>query len=146
MKIIICGDFAFYEQMLGIKKRLENMGNDVMLPQAEAIDSDGKKISSAGYFDVNNKIDTEKKLIWQEKKDAVKANFDKITWCDAVFVLNLDKDGITNYINPQTLMDMTVAFHLNKPIYLWQPIPEKPYKDELASLFPVVINEDLRKI
>jgi hypothetical protein len=41
---------------------------------------------------------------------------------------------------------MGVAFYLNKPIYLLNPVPEISYKEEILAMFPMVVNDDLTKI
>jgi hypothetical protein len=41
---------------------------------------------------------------------------------------------------------MGVAFHINKPIYLLNNIPELNYKEELLALKPIIINNNLKLI
>jgi len=146
MKICLCGSIAFYDQMVEVRRRLENLGNDVMLPPAEIIDAEGKKISVTEFYNLRKNVSDEESWLWQRKREAIKDHFDKITWCDAILVMNYDKKGIANYIGGNTLLEMGIALYLNKPIYLWQPIPEIDYKEEILAMFPVVIDGDLKKI
>ena len=41
---------------------------------------------------------------------------------------------------------MGVAYYLEKPIYLLNPIPEMPYTSEIEAMEPIVLNSDLSKI
>jgi hypothetical protein len=57
-------------------------------------------------------------------------------------VLNYTK----NNIGGNTFLEMGVAFHINKPIYLLNNIPELNYKEELLALKPIIINNNLKLI
>jgi hypothetical protein len=147
MKITICGSIAFYDKMLSIKEKLESMGNEVKLPPAEIIDQNDKMISVTEYYNIRkSKTNDNDSWVWQRKREAIQAHFDKINWSDVILILNYDKKGIANYIGGNTLMEMGVAFYLNKPIYLLQPMPEISYKEEILGMFPIIINNDLSKI
>jgi hypothetical protein len=146
MKITICGSIAFYKQMQEIQRRLENVGNEVKLPPSEVMDVNGKIISVTDYYDLRKSETNDDSWIWQRKRELIKNHFDEIAWCDAILVLNYDKNGVANYIGGNTFMEMGVAFYLDKPIYLWQPIPEISYKEEILSMFPIVISGDIKKI
>lgn len=76
----------------------------------------------------------------------MRGHFDKVVWADVILVCNYDKSGIVAYIGPNTLLEMGLAFHLQKPIYLLNPIPEVSYKEEILGMQPTVIDGDLKKI
>ena len=76
----------------------------------------------------------------------IKKRFDGIIWGDALLILNYDKNGIANYLGGNSLVEMAVAYYLNKPIYLFNPAPEISYKEEILGMFPIVLNGDLTKI
>jgi hypothetical protein len=76
----------------------------------------------------------------------MKNHFVKVEWSDVILVLNYDKNNIPNYIWPNTFLEMGLAFHLDKKIYLLNPIPELWYKEELIGMFPTIIDGDLSKI
>ena len=64
-------------------------------------------------------------------------------------VLNYEKNGVKGYIGASTLMELAVAHHLQKPIFLLHPTP--PYKEqrwahEVAMLQPRVLNGALSAI
>jgi hypothetical protein len=146
MKICICGSIAFYEQMLAVQKELENSGHEVKLPPLTTRDENGNQISIIEYYNLRKAETNDESWIWQRKKEAIRMHFDKINWSDVILVLNYDKKGIANYIGGNTLMEMGVAFYLNKPIYLYQSLPEISYKEEILAMFPIIINGNLTKI
>lgn len=84
--------------------------------------------------------------VWERKKWAMKKHFEKIVWGDAILVLNYAKNNIDGYIGANTLIEMGLALHLDKPIYLLNPIPEISYKEEILGMQPIVIEGDLSKI
>jgi predicted RNA-binding protein with PUA domain len=65
---------------------------------------------------------------------------------DAILVLNFDKNGVKNYIGGNTLMEIGFAHVHDKKIFLLNPIPDMPYKDEIEATDPVVLSGDLSKI
>ena len=65
---------------------------------------------------------------------------------NAVLVLNPDKKGIKNYIGGNTLIEMGFAYVLDKKIFLYNPIPEMSYTDEIKAMKPIILNKDLSKI
>ncbi len=87
------------------------------------------------------------KLHQKYEFDAIMAFWKKMQGADAVLVLNLDKNGIKNYIGGNTLMEIGFAHVLGQKIFLWNPIPETlHYKSEIEACRPTVIDGDLSKI
>ncbi len=142
MKITICGSLAFSKDMGGIAEKLNNLGHEVLLPASTA------KIL-AGIFD-QGEIDSEKgtkaaadRVI---KNNSIVNHYKKIESSDAILVLNYDKKGIPGYIGGNTFLEMGFAYVNNKKIFLWDIIPDMPYRDELEAMQPNVINKDLSKL
>lgn len=146
MKITICGSIAFYEEMEKIKNELESKGNEVKLPPHEIEDENGQMIPIKKIYDLRKAIETTDGRIWDSKERAIRTHFGKVGWADAILVLNYDKNDIKNYIGGNTFLEMGVAFHLKKPIYLLNPIPEIAYKEEILGMKPIIVNNDLAKI
>ena len=78
-----------------------------------------------------------------------KRNFDEVEKSDAVLVLNHKRNGINGYIGVSALMEMAIAHHFNKKIFLFNKPPH--YKDarwahEVAIVQPKIINGNLAKI
>jgi hypothetical protein len=79
--------------------------------------------------------------------DAIREFWNAMQGGDAVLVLNLDKNGVKNYIGGNTLMEIGFAHVLNQKVFLYNPIPDIPYyKTEIEAVQPVIINGDLSRI
>jgi hypothetical protein len=146
MKITICGSIAFYKEMEETKGLLEALGHEVKLPPASFTDDNGKNISASQYYQIRKTSANGEKWVWDRKEMAMKLHFDKVAWSDAIVVLNYSKNNIAGYVGANTLMEMGLAMHLNKKIYLLNSIPEISYKEEILGMKPTVINGDLNKI
>ncbi|MFA6307354.1 MAG: hypothetical protein WC664_00755 [Patescibacteria group bacterium] len=146
MKITICGSIAFYDEMLDVKKKLEQLGHLVKLPPFEVKDENGDMIPVKEYYAKRKAETNDTSWIWDRKEEAMKLHFEKVTWSDVVLILNYNKNNIPNYIGANTLLEMGLAFHLNKKIFLLNDIPEINYKEELLGMKPMVIHNDLTKI
>lgn len=146
MNITICGSIAFYDQMLEAKKKLELLGHQVKLPPFEIEDEHGRMIPVKEYY-ARRKAETgDVGWIWDRKAEAMRLHFQKVAWCDAVLVLNFDKNDIPNYIGANTFLEMGLAFHLNKKIFLLNPIPETNIKEEILGMKPTLIYQDFSNI
>ncbi|OGI23936.1 MAG: hypothetical protein A2420_04710 [Candidatus Moranbacteria bacterium RIFOXYC1_FULL_44_13] len=96
------------------------------------------------------KSDEEKekmKLNQKYNMDAIREFWKAMQGADAVLVLNLDKNGMKNYIGGNTFLEMGFAHVLNQKIFLYNPIPENPfYQTEIIAMNPIVISRDLSLI
>jgi hypothetical protein len=146
MKITLCGSIAFYNEMQKVKKELEEKGHVVEIPPLRIKDSKGEPISIQDYYDIRKtEIDSES-WVWERKKEAMKWHFDKVASSDAILVLNYDKNNIKGYIGANTLIEMGLAFHFKKKIFLLNDIPKMSYTEEILGLMPTVINGNLNNI
>ena len=74
-------------------------------------------------------------------------HFDKVEKGDSILVLNYEKNGRAGYIGGNVLMEMAVALHFDKPIYILHPIDETvSYKEELLGMQPIFLDGDIRRI
>ena len=146
MKITICGSMAFYQEMLDIKKELENKGHQVKMPPTEVEDQNGNKVHIKDYYKIRKQAKDDEQWVWDKKSEAIMWHFDKIDWGDSVLILNYDKNNIKGYIGGNTLMEIGIAFFLKKKIYLLNPILEISYKEEILGTKPIVLAGDLSKI
>lgn len=146
MKITICGSIAFYEEMIAIKNNLESLGHEVDLPPFEIKNENGQMIPIAEYYEKRKKEKDDTSWIWDRKKEAIETHFKKIEWSDSILVLNYSKGEIDNYIGGNTFLEMGVAFHLKKKIFLLNNIPDVSYKEEILGMKPMIIFGDLNKI
>lgn len=146
MKITICGSIAFYDEMLSVKKQLEEMACEVKLPPSEVKDKEGNMIPAKDYYKIRKTAGDNEQWVWDRKEEAVRWHFDKIVWSDAILVTNYDKNNVKGYVGGNTLMEIGLAFFLKKKIYLLNQIPELSYKEELLGVKPTVIYGNLNKI
>ena len=143
MRITICGSISSTPKIKGISDKLLAMGHETDLPYTSLKIINGemtmeeylkeKEINGDGAF---RKI----------KEDLIKRYYNKIKECDAIIVLNIDKNGIKNYIGGNVFLEMGFAHVLDKPIYLYNDLPDMIYLDEIKAMQPIVINGDLEKI
>ena len=62
-------------------------------------------------------------------------------------MINDKKNGMNGYIGGNTLMEMAIAFHYKKPIYILNPISEKlGWKEEVLGMHPIFLNRAVEKI
>lgn len=146
MRITLCGSIAFMDEMIRVKSELEAAGHEVKLPPTEVPDEHGVMIPVGEYYKRRKAAGVDETWIWERKTEAMRNHFDKVVWADAVVVVNVTKNGIEHYVGGNTFLEMGVAFHLKKPIYLLNPIPKQDNAEELIAMNPVVLNGDIAKI
>ena len=107
-RIVLCGSMKLKEKIFEIEKYLKNKGCEVVTPKEFRAE--------------------------MTKADASKLHFDEITneKTDIVLAINETKNGIENYIGPNTFAEIAMAFYFNKKIYLLNDIYEL-YRDELEG-------------
>lgn len=135
MKIFICTSKWLYHKVSEIKSYLESKGHIITLPNS---------------YD-NPMKEEEMKLVGKEehaewKSSMIKLQETKIQNCDAILVLNYEKNGQQNYIGGATFLEIYETYKLGKRIYFMNPIPESILKDELLSFKPIIINGNLELI
>lgn len=106
--IVICGSMKVKDEILKTALVLQSRGYDVLLPE-ECLKNEPKAKSSRAHFD---------RIVNNENK--------------VVVVVNAEKNGIKNYIGPNTFAEIALAFYHNKRVYLLNDIYD-PYKDELIG-------------
>ena len=126
----------YTEQMLDMKEKLTVLGHEAFLTDLHKA--------------FIGKNDEEKEIIKIRQKndmDAIREFWNMMQGADAVFVLNLDKNGIKNYIGGNTFLEIGFAHILNQKIFLLNPIPDIAfYKTEIEAMQPVILNGDLSLI
>ncbi len=150
MKIAICGSIAFYTEMEKVRDELVKYGHEVVVPElAHEVPHDfggENKINFSEYIEKNGGLDNFSKehKVFQLKRDAIRDHFKKIEWADSIFVSNYEKRKISGYIGGNTLIEIGVAFYLNKKIFILNPISsELLYKIEILGMAPTIIDGDL---
>ncbi len=133
MKIGVAGSMQYIEKMIEARDELIRLGHDAFVT----------KLGEAFL----GKSDEEKEKIKIHQKnnmDAIREFWYLMQGADALLVMNLDKNGVKNYIGGNTLMEIGFAHVLKQKIFLYNPIPDIPYyKTEIEAVKPVVINGNL---
>jgi diphthamide synthase subunit DPH2 len=140
--ITICSSASFYKQVIDIQSQLSKLGYKVKIPKTAS------KMSRNGDFNVDNyKLWLKDKNAYKIKTHLMDVHFKKVIASDAILVVNLEKKGIKGYIGGNALMEMVLAYHYKKPIYIWNPIDNSsPFEEEIIGLKSIFINQDLSKI
>jgi diphthamide synthase subunit DPH2 len=140
--IVICSSASFYKQVIEVRDILKKLGFKVLVPLTAG------KMERSGDF----KVETYKTWFsdsnaYDRKRFLTKHHFNKVAKGDAVLVLNYEKNGKSGYIGGAVLMEMGLALHLGKKVYILHPIDESvSYKEEILGMLPVILNGDLELI
>lgn len=144
MKITICNSAKFWQNAKDAKVSLEKLGHTAETHPME-LEFRGKKVPVFEYYKARK--EGWDKEIENMKERLIREHFEKIKDSDAIVVLNVDKDGKKNYIGGNTLIEMGIAFFLNKKIFLLNNIPEDlSYAEEIKGMKPIILNGDLGKL
>lgn len=120
-RIVLCGSMKLKEKIFEVEEYLKNKGYEVVVPKEFRVE--------------------------MTKEDASKLHFDEIANenTDIVLAVNVTKNGIENYIGPNTFAEIAMAFYFNKRIYLLNDIYE-PYRDELEGWNVIALKGNLEDI
>ncbi len=140
MKIFICSSMSFSKEIIKIEKEVKKMGHEVDIP----CDTE-EFVSNPGMTTDNH----EENYKWCLEKDIIRKCFQSISESDAILVLNYPKNGINGHIGASVLMEIGLAYWLNKKIFLLYPPPppqEVKSSHEVLIMQPVILNGELDKI
>lgn len=146
MKITICGSAIFVNEMEIVAGQLKNLGHEVKSMPTKFVDADGKLWNTLDYHKFKKSQPFDNPEFLNNHHMRIREHFNKVEWSEAILVTNYDKNGIANYIGPNTLMEMGLAFHFGKNIFLLNPIPEIAWKEEVLGMRPKVLKGDLKEI
>ncbi|MDD5341538.1 MAG: hypothetical protein PHC97_03850 [Patescibacteria group bacterium] len=146
MKITICGSIAFFKEMKESAKNLEDLGHEVLLPPVEVSDGAGKAMSVEKYYELRKGSGDKEDWVWDTKERAMRDHFEKVMISEAILVLNYRKNNIDGYIGANTFLEMGLAFHNRKKIFLLNRIPDVSFGEEILGMKPIILNGDLTKI
>lgn len=134
---MIIGSTVFAKEMLEVKHKLQELGHEVETPSNLE-----EHISDPSLRD---NLALDKELV--SGRNVMHVGFDRVAWSDAVLVLNHDKNDVVGYIGASTLMEIGVAGHLRKKIFVLNSIAsDQRYTHEIDVLDGQIIDGDLSKI
>lgn len=142
-KITICGSIDATYEMKKIADKLEKAGYQTDIPLTSQKIIKGELSMEEFKKEKENNGDGSFRKI---QDDVIKRYYKIIKNSDAVLIVNLEKNGIKNYIGGNTFLEIGFAYVLGKNIFLLNPIPEINYKDEIMAMQPEVINGNLNRI
>jgi len=145
IKIVICGSIELSDKIIEAADNLEARGLEVEIPHSTMEIRKGE-LSLDEFKALKKKHGGDFVMRKQANFDFITDYYEKIKDSDGILVLNIDKNGIKNYIGGNALMELGFARVLGKKIYLFNPIPKMSYTDEISAVEPIVINGDLNKI
>lgn len=140
--ITICCSASFYKQALDVQAKLEKQGFKVKIPHT------ADKMKKSGDFDIRTyKTWFKNSSDYKKKTKFMRQHFKKVLECDAILVLNYEKDGVEGYIGGNGLMEMALAFHYRKPIYVFNPVFDtSPFYEEILGMNPVFLDGALENL
>ena len=119
--IVLCGSMKVKDKIIEVSKKLEEMGYNVLLP-IECMQGIDKIIASRAHMD--RVVDSNNEII---------------------LIVNEPKNGIENYIGPNSFAEIAFGFYFKKRVYLLNDIYE-PYKDELIGWGVTPLKGDISDI
>lgn len=137
MKIAICWSFFFSKEIMDIREHLTTLWHDVLWYEV--------------FLDVLSRVDgtDERYSDIEVERQAMIQHHDSVATSDAILVCNFDKNEIPGYIWWSTLMEIGIAYHLKKKIFILNTLPndkQLKYIQEIILVQPTIINWDLSKI
>ena len=135
MKIFIACSKHFYNRIPEIQKELELAGHEIALPNSYDKPFQEEELK---------KRNPEEHIKWK----AAMLRKDKINIApnNAILVLNFEKNQQPNYIGGATFLEVYKAWEMEKQVFLYNPIPNNIFKDELIGINPIILNGDLKQI
>ena len=119
--VVLCGSMKFKNEIIKISERLKGLGFNVLLPE-ECMRGEDKLIASRAHF--NRIVDPNNGVL---------------------VIVNATKNGIPNYIGPNTFAEIAFGFFHNKKVFLLNDIYH-PYDDELLGWKVICLKGNLNNI
>lgn len=104
--IVLCGSMKVKDKIIEIEQLLKKEGYNTLLPK-ECMEGLPKVVASRAHFN---------RIVAPEN--------------DTILIVNATKNGIENYIGPNSFAEIAFAFFYNKNIFVLNDFFE-PYFDEL---------------
>ncbi len=139
MKIMICGSMTFANEMIEAQKKLKETGHDAEIP----CDTE-EHVNDPNFTD-----DLENDYKHCVKNRIMERCFEKVAENDAILVLNYPKNNIEGYVGTATLMEIALARHFGKKIFILNNLPHHSkarWAHEVRILQPIILEGDLRRI
>jgi hypothetical protein len=140
--ITVCCSCNFYKHAVEVKDQLEKQGFKVIVP-VTALEMQRRNDYEVSHYKTwfANEDD------YPEKAKRIREHLEEVERGDAILVINDEKHGLKNYIGGNVLMEMSLAFYLNKPIFILHEFPEdSKYLEEIKGMLPVLLHGKLQNL
>lgn len=107
-RIVLCGSSKVKDKVFYYAEYLQKKGYDVIIPREFIVEMNKTESTKLHFNEISNKN------------------------TDCILVVNETKNGIENYIGPNTFAEIAIAMFCDKKIYLLNEIYE-PCRDELIG-------------
>jgi diphthamide synthase subunit DPH2 len=140
--VVICCSAHFYKHAAEIADQLQRLGFNTAIPYT------ANKMRASGNYDVEiYKTWFNSPKDFDKKTDYMRKHFKEIEDGDIILLINDDKQGKPNYVGPNGLIELGLAFYLKKPIYVLNPVPKTAlYYEEIMGMNSTILKGDLSKI
>ncbi|MBI3335567.1 MAG: hypothetical protein HY001_03660 [Candidatus Portnoybacteria bacterium] len=140
--IAICCSANFYRQALEIQDELKKRGFGVAVPHTALV------MKKRGDYEPSTyKVWYKDASAYKRKAFLIRHHFRKIIASDAILVVNFEKHGKNGYIGGNTLMEMAIAFHYKKQIFVLNDISKDlPHYEEVMGMLPTLLSGDISNI
>ena len=141
MRIYVLGSSHFRKEMVDCKNRLCELGYEgIIHPDYEAFVRGEKQ-------DIVKRWEKGERAAIKRENNYLHEHYKGILESDAVLIVNIEKNGIKNYIGGNVLMEMGQAYVNNKKIYFLNDMPTSlPYMDEIEAMNPICLHGSLTNI
>lgn len=141
MKIYVLGSSHFYKEMVACKDQLRALGYDGW------IHADYEAFARGDKQDIVKRWRNGERSAIKRENNYLKEHYAHILESDAVLIVNLEKQGVKNYIGGNVLLEMGQAYVNNKKIFFLNGMPVGlPYLDEIEAMDPICLNGNLTAI
>ena len=140
--IVLCSSANFYQHVCEIADELEQKGFSPIIPLT------ARKMKKTGNFKAEDYRTWHKNPADFYKKTALmNDHFKEVAKADAVLVINDEKHGVAGYIGTNVLMEIAVAYYLNKPIFILNNVSKDSNTyEEIKGMCAKMINGNLQNI
>jgi hypothetical protein len=126
-RILLHASLDHKELMVHAAEVLQAAGAEILLPDLTRYQHIRDKEGNYEEFD-------------RIKHRLSKQNAALVESSELLYVLNETHRGIKNYVGGNSFFEMSIAFFLNRPIWLMNPIPDNlPYTEEIRSFYPKIV-------
>jgi hypothetical protein len=141
MKIYVVGSTAFMHEMVAAKNKLCELGYEGW------IHSDYEALVRGEKQEILEGAAKGEHAAVKRNNDYLRVHYKHICQSDGILVVNLEKNGIKNYIGGNVLIEMGQAYVNDKKIFLLNDIPQDmPYTPEIECMDPVCLYGEIGAI